>query len=123
MQQNKVSLYVTIVTCISMVVCWTPSVFAQTGSISGRITDANGDPIPNMYVMAFSDPCLRGGELDGSFTDADGSYTIYGVPVGSVYVRTYSGSLSYVDKIWDGNNGSSDCHDAVPVTVTAGAIH
>ncbi len=50
--------------------------FAQTGTISGKVTDANsGDPLPGANVL------VQGLEI-GAATNADGEYTIAGVPVG-----------------------------------------
>jgi len=121
MQQNKLSFWITIVTCILVVLCSAPSAFAQGGSISGRITDTDGAPIPNVQVEASAspDPCDFMVLAGSDFTDINGYYTV-GVPAGTFYVKTWSRPLNYLDKSWDGATGSTDCDDGEIVTVTAG---
>ena len=50
--------------------------FAQTGSVSGRITDAKNEGIPGATVL------IEGSTLGGS-SNADGSYSIQNVPSGA----------------------------------------
>jgi hypothetical protein len=89
-----------------------------TGSVSGRVTTINGDPIEDLWVHAFPCPCWAT-ELEGVYTDEDGNYTISGLPAGGVYVKSCAGcdSLDYLDEWWDGNDGTPDCNLATPVTV------
>lgn len=56
--------------------------FAQSGSISGNIADSNGSPLAGANVM------IDGTTMGGS-SDADGNYSIDGVPSGS-YTLTAS---------------------------------
>jgi len=52
-------------------------IFAQTGTIKGKVVDANtGDPLPGANVL------VQGMEV-GAATDVDGNYTISGVPIGT----------------------------------------
>ncbi|MGB5818754.1 MAG: TonB-dependent receptor [Saonia sp.] len=60
------------------------STFAQTGSISGKITDISGNALPSVNVS------VQGTTL-GSSTDATGAYAIANVPIGQQTV-----SVSYV---------------------------
>jgi len=64
------------------VVLLTTSVaFAQTGKITGQVTDGeSGDALPGVNII------LMGTEL-GAATDQDGSYTIINVPAGTYDIR------------------------------------
>ncbi|MEM1042759.1 MAG: carboxypeptidase-like regulatory domain-containing protein [Bacteroidota bacterium] len=53
-----------------------PAAFAQTGTVAGRVTDAEtGAPLPGAAVLV-------AGTERGDATDADGEFTIRAVPVG-----------------------------------------
>ncbi|MBR1577862.1 MAG: TonB-dependent receptor [Bacteroidales bacterium] len=65
--------------------------FAQNRTISGKVTDANGDPIPGVAVVA-----RTGATAIGQTTDLDGRYTI-SVPA-SVTSLTFT-MLSYEDAV------------------------
>jgi len=54
-----------------------------SGSISGRVTDTDGNPIP--YVCVYAE---RNTQLHGGMTDHDGRYTVSDVPAG-VYRVTF----------------------------------
>ncbi len=56
------------------------TVAAQTGTISGSVTDANGDALPGANVVVQ-------GHAIGSSADIDGNYTIPSVPAGTHTVR------------------------------------
>ena len=59
---------------------------AQTGTISGRVTDASGErPIAGVNIMIFRD----GGTLSAgsAVSGSNGSYRIIGVPVGTYRIR------------------------------------
>ena len=59
----------------------TPSLHAQTGNVTGRITDvATGTPLESVQVSLV-------GQGTGGLTNADGRFLISGVPVGNVTVR------------------------------------
>jgi outer membrane receptor for ferrienterochelin and colicin len=53
---------------------------AQTGTISGTVTDGSGSPIGGVSVIIL-------GKQMGGFTNPEGKYTIVRVPVGSYTVR------------------------------------
>ena len=76
-------------------------VLAQTGTLSGTITDAeSGDPLPGANVFIVE-------TVSGAASDIDGNYTITGVPTGSYTVRvTFIGykSSEQAYTISSGNN-------------------
>jgi len=59
-----------------------------TGAISGRLTDANGDPVPGAFVSAFNDTTSL-----HRFTDDDGNYRITVRP-GTYKVRFSAGDIT-----------------------------
>lgn len=66
------------------------SVFGQgitTGSLDGRVTDSNAQPLVNAAVLAVH---LPSGTQYGAVTRADGRYTILGMRVGGPYLVTAS---------------------------------
>jgi hypothetical protein len=89
------------------------------GSISGRVTAPDGDPIANMHVYVQSEGC-GGIWLGGENTDSNGDYTIKGIPEGNVYAQTCSGcsGLTYIDEFFD---NETDCSQADPVVVIPNA--
>ncbi|MFQ6604777.1 MAG: TonB-dependent receptor domain-containing protein [Fidelibacterota bacterium] len=58
--------------------------FAQTGTISGTVTNKNGEPLPGANIT------LEGTSM-GAAADADGAYTIANVPLG-----TYTVSVAFI---------------------------
>ncbi len=58
--------------------------FAQTGTISGTVTNKNGEPLPGANVT------LEGTSM-GAAADADGAYTIANVPLG-----TYTVTVAFI---------------------------
>lgn len=79
-------LKTTILTKISLLVFVVTSsfAFAQSGSVTGTITDTNGIPLPGVNVLIQN-------TTKGSVTDFDGNYTI-----GDVENGTYTIEVSYV---------------------------
>ncbi|HEX2920644.1 MAG TPA: SusC/RagA family TonB-linked outer membrane protein [Bacteroidales bacterium] len=63
------------------------TVSQQTFSISGKVTDKSGTPVPGVTVT------LKG-TTTGAMTDADGKYTITGVSNGSIIVFSFMGLKS-----------------------------
>ncbi len=76
------------------------AVYAQSGSVTGTITDANtGDPLPSVTVQIV--------ELQrGTATNVDGEYTITGLPVGTYTLRaTFVGYRTFESSV---NIGSGE---------------
>jgi hypothetical protein len=92
-------------------------------TISGRVTDTLGNPIPNLWVHAFDDLC-GGNGLGGGRTDDQGYYTTAGLPPGDVYIEACPDcdNLNYVNSWWtgSGNPGATDCGDAQNLNIQAG---
>ena len=57
-----------------------------TGVISGRVVDDNGHVMGGVYLTAY-DPSRADGGSGWAVSDADGSYTIRGLPAGNYLVR------------------------------------
>lgn len=67
--------------CVFALFLIASTTFAQTGKITGTVTDAStGDPLPGVNVVVV-------GENVGSATDANGNYTILNVPPGDYNIR------------------------------------
>jgi len=94
------------------------------GSVSGTVTDSQGNPIPNIHVYAQAETC-GGNWLGGTNTDINGNYTLAGLPVGNAYISTcaHCSGLNYVDEWWDNNSGTTDCNEAAPVSVPLNSTH
>lgn len=60
---------------------------AQDRAISGKVTDAAGNPLPGVSVMVK-------GTSKGTTTDGDGTYKLSGVPAGSKLIYSYVGFTS-----------------------------
>jgi hypothetical protein len=92
-------------------------------TISGRVTDTSGNPIPNLWIHAFDNAC-DGRGLGGGSTDDQGYYTTSGMPEGDVYIKACPGcnDLNYVNSWWvgTGNPNSTDCNDAENLNLQAG---
>ncbi len=70
-----------------------PAIFAQTGSITGTVTNEDGDPIPTANVLL-----VEVGR--GAATNLDGKYTIDDVPAGTYTLRvTFVGYMDYEDEV------------------------
>lgn len=85
-------------------------------TVSGRATDASGNPIAGLWVHSFDQAC-GGAWLGGDRTDADGRYTLrLASQVASVYVEACAkcDNLFYKNEWWDGLGGAgvSDCAQA-----------
>ncbi|MCX6583419.1 MAG: carboxypeptidase regulatory-like domain-containing protein [Candidatus Aminicenantes bacterium] len=100
----------------------TPNINAQlapAGTISGRVTDENGNGIPNIWVTVYD---LNNNLMGGQFTDTQGNYIIpYGLVAGSykVYFDAHNRNLNYIAE-WYDNKGSFAAAD--PVIVVNGQI-
>ena len=90
--------------------------------VTGVVRDAQGAPIENMKVMAFSNACNTDTYISAATTDANGVYTILGLPGGDVFVCTFAhfNDLEYSDECYTNSGGDGKCTDADPLTVTKG---
>ena len=83
------------------------------GSISGTVSDENGDPIEGLWVYAneYDD----GDWIGGCYTASDGSYTITGFGTGTYRVRVNADESGYVSEYYDDvkNYSSADEVDVV----------
>ncbi len=90
------------------------AVLARGGSISGRVTDASGNPLP-CYIY-LEDVLLQNSIGYRSTTDPDGRYSITGLPTGSYRVSFSSSMDGYISEWYD---DTVDYFDASLVAVTA----
>jgi hypothetical protein len=90
--------------------------YADTGSISGMVTDSSGQPIGGLWVEACD--YTIGSYVAGDETEANGVYIIAGLPTGSYRIRACGScnGLSYVDRYY---NNTTDRAAASTVTVIA----
>ncbi|HYJ33379.1 MAG TPA: TonB-dependent receptor [Candidatus Binatia bacterium] len=65
---------------------------AQTGTISGTVTDGSGGPMSGVSVIIL-------GKQMGAFTNAEGKYSIVRVPVGSYTIRAMQVGYTRDDKV------------------------
>ena len=96
---------------------------AAGGAIAGIVTDVTtGQPINQMPILVHT----TSGFAAGGVTDANGAYTVGGLPPGSYFVLTaassFSGSPNYVDGLYSGLTCGYVCTPAsgTPVVVTVG---
>jgi hypothetical protein len=92
------------------------------GSISGRVTTANGgDSIAGLWVQVYSGTCHQN-DLGGVETNENGEYSFLGLPQGNFYVRACANcnQQNYVNEWWD-NIADWNCDQAAAVEVTSGA--
>jgi outer membrane receptor protein involved in Fe transport len=67
------------------------AIFAQNGTIKGKITDSNGKSIPGTNVVLMTTTM-------GAAADVDGNYTISNVPAGTYQLRASSVGFASVTK-------------------------
>jgi len=92
--------------------------YAQNvGTLSGSVVDTAGSPISGININIFSAKCEEGKKAGDAITDADGNYSFSGIPVGEVYVSTYSGQMNYLDESWDETEGTNNCTEALPINI------
>jgi len=82
------------------------------GSISGRVTDSSGTGIQNVWVYVYD---TNGNGISWAWTDANGNYTVTGIPTGVYKVQFYGSDLGYVNERYN-NKPNSENPDPVPVT-------
>jgi ELWxxDGT repeat protein len=93
------------------------------GAISGRVTDANGDPVREISV--FVADAFGGTVVSDGYSDGDGRYaTRRPIPPGQDWV-VYTSSSGYSNVIYDRVSCAAGCNRAsagTPVHVTAGQV-
>ena len=85
------------------------------GSISGSVLNANGQPVPAVFVdviMFDSDVWINSGQ-----SDATGNYSISGIPTGKYRVKTNAKGTNFINEYF---NNVTDFDLASAVSVTAG---
>ncbi|MDG4827748.1 carboxypeptidase regulatory-like domain-containing protein [Solwaraspora sp. WMMD1047] len=91
-----------------------PAQAAATGSITGRLTTSTGAPAANAWVVAYDEQDWN--SVSWTETDANGDYTVDGLPGGSYLV-----SFELQGQPQQYHHRKTDIWDADPVTVTDGA--
>jgi protocatechuate 3,4-dioxygenase beta subunit len=92
---------------------------ALGGAITGRVTDAEGNPLQGVCVDAWDS-----GGWAGGCTGADGMYRTTGLPAGDATLQFYDEAGPFLSQYYN-NADSWDTATAVPVTVggTVGGIN
>ncbi|MBI9092741.1 MAG: carboxypeptidase regulatory-like domain-containing protein [Desulfobacterium sp.] len=89
-------------------------------SVSGRVTDNLGNPIAGLWMHAYETPCTDTW-LGGDHTDANGYYTITGLPAGNVHVEACANcdNMSFVNEWWAGSEtpGAFQCEGAQVIQI------
>jgi len=76
-------------------------VLAAGASISGTVTDSSKTKVSNIWVNVYGNK-----HYYSARTDAKGNYTVSGLPVGEYTVRFSDYSSNYLERSWDGPNGT-----------------
>ncbi|MBI1296257.1 hypothetical protein GC175_14980 [bacterium] len=89
------------------------AVLAVGGIISGRVTDANGNPLENIRVSASTNPPVCDGSFEAGYTNADGVYRFGGLASGQyqVFFNSYN---------WDEARNIYVSQDTTGISVTVG---
>lgn len=82
------------------------------GAISGRIKNKDGTPLMNCNIYVYD---LDGNSINSSISDADGRYTVAGIPSGEYKVSCYFGESGAYINVWYRN--APFFEDASVVTV------
>jgi len=107
---------VTICLVLAFLLAISVTAYADTGAISGTVTDSEGDPIVGLTVEAENE------QEDGEWsttTNSNGEYTLSSLPAGQYIVEACPGctGLYYINQLY---NGKTNFEEANAVTVTAG---
>ena len=91
---------------------------AAQGTVSGRVTDSGGVPLPGVAVQIYD---TRGQSLGAVFTDPSGNYSASAIPPGTVFAETFN-QLGYVDQLYAGLTCVGFCEPTLgtPITVPSG---
>src|SRR5262245_58366931 len=83
---------------LAVLIATTAPLAAQTGTVSGRVTDAlTGSPLADVFVNVYD---ATGSYVTSAPTDAGGNYAAGGVPAGTAFARTWN-EIGYVDELYD----------------------
>ena len=102
-----------------MLVCMWMTISVVANTITGKVIDENGDPLPGASIL------VKGSQI-GSITDFDGAFTIE-AKSGDILVITYLGYLTSEKKVGKSNRvifqltASQDCLEEV-VTIGYGTV-
>ncbi len=83
----------------------------QTGAtITGKVTDSNGNPVEDSYVNAYrwNEKESQYEEYREGYFDENGDYKINGLPTGKYIVRFEDGEGNYPVQWWDGKNSMAN---------------
>ncbi len=94
---------------------------AETGAISGRVTNSNCVGLENISVAAYYGYYQY---YVTTQTDAQGNYTVTGLPSGEYHVRFWGAHFGYLDKWYNNIRGTRyfNLCNADPVIVNAPAV-
>jgi len=92
-------------------------VLSRGGSISGKVTDKSGSPIPDLEIDAY-DTSLSWQSY--AMTDDSGNYAVSGLITGKYYLETYS--PIYIDQWYDGADSPFNAK-SVSVTIDQNTPH
>lgn len=94
------------------------------GILSGVLTAPSGSARNCGAVRAtMGNACSSGTFIVSATSDYDGSYTLYGLPVGSDYIAAGgAASQRLQQRFWNGTTGVGSCSQAAGVSVTSGQV-
>src|SRR5690606_35919833 len=85
MQTNKYYFFKYCLPGLLLLMAFTNSAHAQTVTVSGLVTESTGDPVPGVNVV------VKGATLAGTITNAQGNYTLEGVPADATLIYSFIG--------------------------------
>lgn len=91
----KTGLRLLLLTCF-LIGTMTTALLAQTRTVDGKITGANGEPLPGVSVV------IKGSQR-GTTTNSEGRYTLPNVPDGAVLTVSYIGYATQDVTVGNGN--------------------
>lgn len=92
------------------------------GILSGVLTSPSGSARSCASIRAtMGNACASGNFIVSTASDYNGSYSLYGLPVGSAYIGAAGASSQRLqDRYWNGTTGVGACSQAAAVAVTSG---
>lgn len=91
------------------------AVLQRTGTLSGTVVDAEGDPIIGAFVTLWA-VTPSGQPIASDSTDASGRFTVTGLVSADVLIQ-FTGPGNHIEQWW---GDAPSRHSASPVTVSAG---